>query len=391
MNEERRGINMKKILAVAHSYYMLLTLIQMKMKVYKNDMMDLLLSDASSNNQTIFHNLKKSGIFNSCYFYHLSDVGWKTSDRKKEKAKKFFNGILKPQNIISKAGIKTGKYDILLIYVAGRFDEQVIFNVIKKKNPKAVCELYEEGYTSYFNMYGVFASYPKMYIKILPIIMFLTGKKRFLTSNNINRAWYFNPGLVQYNADFDICKIPAFDIKDKELIYKINTIYGYSNNCDVKQDVIFLEGKSFTDGLPTDDLELLNRLCRNIGKENIVVKLHPRTRVNRFISEGYQMFEADIPLELVILNGKGTGKVFIAMESGAPLTCLMDFQNDNNVVLLFKCSKFVDGQTADRHFLKLLDMLKKKSGNGQLAIPETISELDKISKKINCKLKNNKK
>lgn len=382
---------MKNILAVAHSYYMLLTLIQMKITVYKNETMDLLLSDAASNNEMIFINLKKSGIFDNCYFYHLSDIGWKTFDKKKEKVNKFFYGIIKPQNVLNKAGIKLGNYDILLVYVAGRFDEQVLFNVIKRQNPDSLCELYEEGYTSYFSMYGVFASYPKMYIKILPIIMKLIGKKRLLISNNINKAWYFNPELLQYNAKFDICKIPFFDVKNKKIINKINDIFGYSDTYNIKENIIFLEGKSYTDGMPTDDLDLLNKLSIKLGRENIVVKLHPRTRDNRFSSEGYKIFEADVPLELVVLNGKNKGKVFIAIESGAPLTCLMNFQSNNYVVLLFKCSKFVDTQTADGHFLKLLEMLKQKNGNEQLIIPENISELVKISNYINYKLGNNTK
>lgn len=382
---------MKNILAVAHSYYMLLTLIQIKITVYKNDKMDLLLSDAASNNEMIFQNLKKTDIFNNCFFYHLSDVGWKTFDRKKEKVNKFFNGIIKPKNVLDRTGIKLGKYDILLAYVADRFDEQVFFNVIKGQNPDSLCELYEEGYTSYFSMYGVFDSYPKKYIKILPTIMKLIGKKRLLISNNITRAWYFNPELVQYNAKYDICKIPFFDIRNRELINKINDIFGFKDTYNIKQSIIFLEGKSHTDGMATDDLDLLNKLSVKLGKENIVVKLHPRTKDNRFSSKGYNIFEADVPLELIILNGKNKGKVFIAIESGAPLTCLMNFQNNNKVVLLFKCSKFVDTQTTDEHFFKLLEMLKRKSGNEQLIIPENISELDEVSNYINHKLENNER
>lgn len=382
---------MKNILAVAHSYYMLLTLIQLKITVYKNDKMDLLLSDAASNNEIIFQNLKKTDIFNNCFFYHLSDVGWKTFDRKKEKVNKFFNGIIKPQNVLNRAGIKLGNYDILLVYVAGRFDEQVFFNVIKSKNSDSFCELYEEGYTSYFSMYGVFASYPKKYIKILPAIMKLIGKKSLLISNNITKAWYFNPELIQYKAKFDICKIPFFDIRNRKLINRVNDIFGLNDTYNIKQNIIFLEGKSYTDGMPTDDLDLLNKLSAKLGKENIVVKLHPRTKDNRFSSEGYSIFEVDVPLELIILNGKNKGKVFVAIESGAPLTCLMNFQSNNTVVLLFKCSKFVDTQTTDEHFFKLLERLKQKNGDEQLIIPENISELDEVSNYINYKLGYNKR
>lgn len=365
---------MRRILAVAHSYYMLLTLIQMRETVLKGDTVDILISDASANSEIVFKNMKETGIFNSCFYYRLSDIGWKKGAGAKEKTVKLLKGTLRYKKIIQKLGIDP-QYDILLVYMANRFDEQIIYNAIKKNNPNATCELYEEGYSSYFSIYGVLDIYGKKYLNLLSKYMTFIGKKRFLIENNIDKAWYFNPEMLQYKGNFKVCAIPKFNSENTAITKLMNQVFGYSGKSNIPQRIIFLEGCSFTDGMPTDDLEILNLIAERIGTKNIAVKLHPRTRKDRFKEFGYNTEIENIPLELMVLNSGSKGKILVTMESGSPISCILNFENESKVILLFKCSKVNNAQMADPHFEEHLRRTAKLCSKNQLLIPENDAEL----------------
>lgn len=369
---------MKRTLAVVHSYYMLLVVLQMRNTVYSSGSIDLLISDASADNEAIYHRLNAMNIFGGCYFYHMHDVGWNSNDSFFLKTSKFIKGVLFHDIVCKSIGIDPHQYDNMLVYVADRFDEQIIFSAIKKHNMYATCELYEEGYVSYFSKFGVFYSYPKRYIQIIPRIMGFIGKRSRLISENITAAWFFSTQLVQYKAPFEINSIPKFDIDDYAFIERINAVFSYNNQNTPKCANLFLEGKSFTDQLPTDDIKLLEIVSQKLGRDNVIIKLHPRTKVDRFSRLGYPVMQDNIPLELILLNNCKQGIRFITVESGAPLTCLANFNNDNQVILLYKCSEFKDEQTANIHFEKYLDEIKKACGKGRVFVPETIYELKEL-------------
>ncbi len=371
---------MSRILAIAHTYYMLLTLIQMKETVLQNDTVDILLSDASADSERVFRNLQKTEIFHNCFYYNIEDVGWTKTANVIKKAGKFLKGAFS-HNLIQKLGISS-QYDILLVYVADRFEEQIIFNALKKNNPKILCELYEEGYVSYFDKFGFFTVYGKRYLKYVTKFMTLIGKKSWLIENNINRAWFFNPEMVQYERDFETCAIPKLNSKNGQTTRLMNQVFGYSGKLCVNQRIIFLEGSSYTDGHQIDDIEILASIAEKIGAGNIAVKLHPRTRINRFRELGYNTELENIPLELVALNGGSDGKIFIAVESGAPISCLVNFESDNRALLLHKCSKFDIALTQVPEFSEYLRIAASQCGANKLFIPENEKELFQCVEKL---------
>lgn len=379
---------MKKILAIAHSYYMLLTLIQMRTTIYQKEHMDIVLSDASKNSERIYKNLKGSNIFNNCYFYRIQDIAWEKGERALKKIWLSFKNIANAKEVVQKAIHVNldNKYDIMLVYVDGRFEEQVFFKAIKKDNPNACCELYEEGYVSYFSSRGVL-EHKLTFASLMFGVMKISHKRNALISNNIRKAWYFHPTLVQYSPKFDIEKIPEFDKENIEMIEKINMVFHYMPEKTSRYKIVFLEGCSYTDFAQTDDMELLAQLTEWVGKEDILVKLHPRTKENRFAERGYQTNKTNVPLELMIMNKEYEGSIFVTVESGSPLSCLLNLKSKNKIILLQKCTKYPNRSMKNPHFVRLIDELSEHYAKGQLIIPENIDEFKRAIWEMSEKLK----
>ena len=65
-------------------------------------------------------------------------------------------------------------------------------------------------------------------------------------------------------------------------------------------------------------MALLDRVAKLVGKENVLVKIHPRNQVNRFALAGYRTNQdTSVPWELVALNHSFAGTVFLTVGSSA--------------------------------------------------------------------------
>lgn len=75
--------------------------------------------------------------------------------------------------------------------------------------------------------------------------------------------------------------------------------------------------------------------------------------------------------------GENEKKLFLTIGSGAPLVCLVNFNMENKVIMLYKCCTMLVDAITDEKFIKYLEMLKHKYPD-QLFIPEDKEELKEI-------------
>ena len=372
---------MARILAIAHSYYMLLTVMQLRETVYKRDHMDLILTDVSQNAEGVFAALKKEKFFDTCYYLRRNRI---CADKKSIPVKllRLLSSIVAPGRTVKKAqlGMKSFHYDIVLCYVADRYEEQSIFRMVRRANPRAKCQLYEEGYSSYFSIHGYFDTQSAFStMKLLPRIMRCLGLKNRLISQNIDKVWYYRPALLQFDATgLNVESIPRFCTGNEEFVRHVNRVFGYDpSQREFDADYIYLEDCAYADGYPTDDFELIRFINDRIDQsDTFMVKMHPRSATDRFSEAGIRTNHTSIPLELIFLNGKNQGITFITISSGAPLTGLICFNSDNRVIMLYKCSKYSMKVTADARFNAYVESVRKIAGEKSLFIPETTEELD---------------
>lgn len=368
-----------RILGVAHTYYMLMTLMQLRVSVFRESSFDIILTNASKNSEDVFFRLKKQDIFDNCYYLY-SDKCYIGHDEKIfKKFKRVIENVRNPEEAAYNGGLKIEdySYDIMLGYVINRHDEQVIFQLIKKCNNDAIYHTFEESFVSYCSINGIFASNGIIRSdKWLALMMKAFGKSKYLLSNNLGTQWFFEKDIVQYRSSAPMKNIPKFDLTDDSLRQILSSVFDFKENSFDGKKFVFLEDSAYLAGKETDDLEILNTIAITVGKDNIIVKLHPRTLDDRFEKLGYHSMKNNIPLEALMFNQKKSSEiVFITMSSSAPLTCMVDFDSKLKVIMLYKCSKYPLSVVKDKNFSSYIKMIQNKYGASSLAIPETINDL----------------
>lgn len=374
---------MKRHLFIAHSYYMLLVLMQIKYTFLKDECVDLIISDVSKGSHIIFERLNAEKYFSKCYYMN-DNIIYSSKDKTLKKINKLITAAIKPEKSLKLAGLEhiDYNYDTMYCYLDIRIQEQAIFNIIKSKNPKAECYVYEEGLSSYFSRDGILSSTGSKSAKIMMLLLMLMGKKDMILRNNKKGAYFFSPELIQYDLQVPICTIPKIN-KNSWIIYNlVNKVFKYDEG-EVDAEYIYLEDFSYVEGNLTDDIEMINiikNFCDKKGKK-IAVKLHPRSPDNRFKNIGINTVKTNAPLEIIMSSSKDT-KVLITIASGGPIICLNNFDSDIYVIMLYKCSKYksyiLDNKAFERYVYSTIEM----NDANRLFIPENLEQLQAVLEKL---------
>lgn len=118
-----------------------------------------------------------------------------------------------------------------------------------------------------------------------------------------------------------------------EVKSKLVEIYGHDDLPD--EPYIFIEDYYFGDRHMTNDLELFLMVADVVGKENIIVKRHPRCTVDRFTPLGFKTTEnAKVPWELQLMTSDVSKKLLISVTSTAVLTPYIIFDSNVHVLSL---------------------------------------------------------
>lgn len=373
---------MKRILAVVHSYYMLLVVLQLKNTVYKDAQMDLILSDSTRESARIYKKIVESNIFGKCFYYKHQDF-YDVKQSRLSAVSFLIKEFLTPNSILSRCGINIeGEfYDKLLLYVPDRLEEQVIYSALKKVNKDVKCELYEEGFPSYLDFNGILRGGKNglnysLFRKFDQI--FCGGKIRI--GNNVDRIWLFEPKLIQYSTDIEVCGIPKISVNDSHFLSTVNSIFDYEKS-KVNEKYLFLESCYIADGNESDENDIVSTLIKNkaMNRDDIIAKLHPRSKINQF-EEGINLLKAEAPLEVLIMNGDCNDKTYLTYVSGALISSVLAIETniDTKLFFLYKCSK-LDVEVKDEALLKFFEAVKKIDGI-ELFIPENTKELEELLK-----------
>lgn len=199
---------------------------------------------------------------------------------------------------------------------------------LKKVNPYIKCELFEDGFNSYSKYYGDYINSDRLVDRIT---------RRLI--KNTNTLYLFNPDILDWSPTFPVKKINANF--DDELTARINRIFEYEKLIDdYKRKVIFFEESYYADGTPIDDIEAVSLIAEIVGKNNIIIKIHPRNSVNRFRDLGFYTNEnLSIPWEVISLNSNFENSVFVTFASNAAMNPFFIFGKRTAAILLFKCTK----------------------------------------------------
>lgn len=163
------------------------------------------------------------------------------------------------------------------------------------------------------------------------------GKKAF--DKNIVDHYLYEPDL--YCGSESMCPILPID-KLTEKNISTNVIKElFENTCigrnPIQEPFVFFV-EAFIDKFVTvEDIPVLDYIASIVGKENILVKLHPREPIDRFTRRGYKVEKAiPFPWEAQVLCNAISQKAVLSFSSTASLTAKTVF--DLNLFSIFMYS-----------------------------------------------------
>ncbi len=137
--------------------------------------------------------------------------------------------------------------------------------------------------------------------------------KAFL--KKVKNVYVYQPQLFTGNRKIvNLVEIPVFSSLDPSVYKMIDEIFGKAE--PIEEKLIFFEGVFWGDNHLVNEMELFLAIADYIGKENIVVKRHPRNKVDRFTPLGFHVMKQQyLPWEVMIKDIDLSEKVLVSVAS----------------------------------------------------------------------------
>ena len=206
-------------LIICDTYAQLIEAIQMKITLFKDDIVDIRISDHSVGAEMVSDRLQKLNIFNNVYFV---------------KTKKFIYERTKLESLIDVLKYNFGSIPKVQIKL---YDEIIYYNTnliifaigdyYKKIAHECIWSRMEEGLFSYDTDFesGFRVEYTKKLRKFI---------RRENVINNVSNYYCYFPKLKKNKWGWNIVKIPALINTKDRLVNILNTIFDYKYE-DIKE------------------------------------------------------------------------------------------------------------------------------------------------------------
>lgn len=345
-----------KILFICNTYMQVIIALQAKMKLFADDDVDIVLSDHSLNADKRADGLRKTGLFRRVKYIETKTI---LKYSKLTKLFTYFSQFFMKNNVYSNLYWDDLDYDRIFFYNPGidtfvAFDKALRFS--GRKNPPETIRM-EEGVLSigwlplveYGLRYGDFSRREKFF----HILCKLTGRPDLIS--NTHKYMCFYPELLGISPrmknikrkDYPNIRIPLLK-SDKDFLDKLNTIFDYDPSANsFPQKYIYFSTSADIDGNPVGETEIILKLAELVGKDNLLVKIHPRDGRDVFERAGLTVSRnSSLPWEVIQLNHDFTKHIFISLSSGSTVN-ITAMKNENiPVFLLFPLvagkNKFMD-------------------------------------------------
>lgn len=322
----------KRILIISNTYYQMIVAIRLRETIWKESCVDIIITDQSVNSKIVSEKLDALHIFNNVFW--IENCEYCTSTKSVEmwfyKAKSIISGIEK---------INDESYDEFVFYNADIYTHG-LFARLYKINKNLICSRYEEGVLSYND--SCFLRYSKF--KYIQLIRKYLLKKTL--EEETQRFYCFYPEL--YNGKLNAIKIPQ--IADfKEMGQKLKQIFSIDGDMlEIKEKYIFFTSVyDFEGGKQIGETDLVKEVSDIVGKDNIIVKMHPRDKRTVFKDYGIKVYNnSSIPWEAIQFNNDFSDKVFLTVNSGSVLGANMMLEKSIKSYFLYTCCNLSDNKSA---------------------------------------------
>ena len=332
---------MKRIICLCNTYYQLIFAFQLKKTIYKDDCFVLLISDQSKSADKIAKSVENLKFFEEVHFVSTKKIDYETGSISKKK--QYFEEIL--QNI------GKPKFDEFLFYNISQ-STTFLFSRLYAYNKQIKCFRFEEGILSYGNFLKHIPLTLSWYVnhgmycirKIVPKINYI---------DKIQGFYCYYPSI--YGGTFERHAVPLINKGDVgEVIVK-----AFGVNCDeleYKEKYIFFTSVyDFEGGEPIGELELVRKIASAVGKENLLIKMHPRDTRTVYEEEGFHIdTNSSVPFEALLFAYDFSDKVLLTATSGAVLSASLMLENPPKTYYMYPLCN-IDGNSSAKGTVSQID------------------------------------
>lgn len=315
-------MNGKTAVSICNTPMQILNTINLMLNHYIDANFDLIITDEISDGASLFETIKETGIFHNVYFIAV---------RKFIRKKTITSFIPFHMPLFSRLKIKTMNKDLKFNYDLFLFNNINRFMNIYSFSQKKLEEIiwYEEGLSSYC----VQGNYWKEKNKIKKIIWKVLNLDYI--NRNIKVQYLYHPELADYNVPFERKQLCSLKSQEEKFIELSNKIFNYKKDKLLDNKIIYFEESYRVDGYKINDNEIISNIEKIIGKKELTIKIHPRSR-KEFYKDYILNDNTTIPWELHLLNENIDKCVLISISSGCILSPFLYFDDNRKVISLIK-------------------------------------------------------
>lgn len=315
-------------LAVVDSPLQLInTLNMMETTSYGQCQWDLLMLEEPSFDRALFDKITSIGIFRKTFFV---ENGWDKFRALHKRKFKWTCIFLNKKNIFKiwpDLSCDFSEYKYMSFCPAADFFV-CNFAYLYNKNIRFIW--LEDGMSSY-TIHGVFIKGGFFKDLLRFVFKHNVGKK------NIECQYLYRPELATYTVPFTRNKASFLSSNSNTAKY-VDAIFNFSNEDIIKEKYIYFDNAFSKDGIITNDKKILDDVSSIIGKEDLIIKVHPRNDVSIYDGTGYKLCKKNyIPWEVYFFHPEMLdNKVLIGAVSTAILSPFLYFDSKQKVISLIR-------------------------------------------------------
>lgn len=292
---------MRRILIICNTHFQVIIAVQLKLTLFKGDEVDVHVSDHSLNAAAVADRLRQTGLFGGVSY---RETKTEIATGKAQKAWSFAAACLGARRFPPYPD-----YDEILFYNLNIPVYHVADAAVNGSRETAFSGM-EEGILSYGRM--AYGKSPDLLDKVRAI----TGRPQIKKS--IARYYCFLPELYRIQGGpLEPVRIPPVQTSLNDLRQMLVNVFAFEPK-PIPQKVIFFASSSDIDGNGFGETELILNLAELVGRENILVKMHPRDGRSVYRDAGLNVMErSDVPWEVVQICGAADESLCMTTTSGA--------------------------------------------------------------------------
>ena len=361
---------MKKIIFCQTPFQIIVSLLIREQYSNKTTRFDIVILNMFSGYDVVARKIAKSDFFDNVYVAESKDF---------IKAKGIVNNIKKLLGILfTKRMIKTylpelgDDYDEMFCWNYDAFTGS--FRTAYSSRAKAIkLNIFDEGFITYLPIEDTIPK--RRFLKFIEYVNWVKGMPK-LTRENVNAYYLLEPKAVFFNTEVQIFEIDRNIAKQERIKNLIDYIFDASE--EVKKydrKYIILEEALLANVQNVDDERVFNDIIQKVGIDNVLIKLHPRSKSDRFTDKGVKTIgQSGVPFEALALCGDFSEKKLIGISCGTIPTYRMLFGNNFDGYMLFKYIKPDVPWFKDR-YSEFWKRIEAKPGEKGIHFPNTKDEL----------------